>query len=159
MSEYTREPWIRAGRVDEIPEDQALRLDTTPPVSVFRSAGEFFCVDDTCTHEDFSLADGWVEDGAVECPLHLAKFCLRTGAALAAPAFRPLATHEVRVEGTEVYVRLDRDGDGRIEGPCAGGIDADADGSHPVGADVLGSRTVGADSGGRDAEGAGHGVA
>ncbi|MFF7251366.1 bifunctional 3-phenylpropionate/cinnamic acid dioxygenase ferredoxin subunit [Embleya sp. NPDC008237] len=139
MSEYNREPWIRAGRVDEIPEDQALRLETTPPVSVFRSGGELFCVDDTCTHEDFSLADGWVEDGAVECPLHLAKFCLRTGAALAAPAYRPLATHEVRVDGADVYVRVARGGDRRADGHCPGAI--------------------GADTGGRDAEGAGHGVA
>ncbi|MFJ8746581.1 bifunctional 3-phenylpropionate/cinnamic acid dioxygenase ferredoxin subunit [Embleya sp. NPDC127516] len=149
MSEYIREPWIRAGRVDEIPEDQALRLETTPPVSVFRSGGEFFCVDDTCTHEDFSLADGWVEDGAVECPLHLAKFCLRTGAALAAPAYRPLATHEVRVDGTEVYVRIARGEDTLSERRCPGTIGTDAGGSHPVGVDT----------GGRDAEGAGHGVA
>ncbi|MGW1990231.1 bifunctional 3-phenylpropionate/cinnamic acid dioxygenase ferredoxin subunit [Embleya sp. NPDC001921] len=150
MNEYTRESWIRAGRVDDIPEDQALRLDTTPPVSVFRSGGELFCVDDTCTHEDFSLADGWVEDGAVECPLHLAKFCLRTGAPLAAPAFRALATHEVRVEGTDVYVRIDRSGDGRIERQRPDGTS---------GSDSAGSSTVGADAGGRDAEGAGHGVA
>ncbi|MYS83900.1 bifunctional 3-phenylpropionate/cinnamic acid dioxygenase ferredoxin subunit [Embleya scabrispora] len=139
MSEYTRKPWIRVGRIDEIPEDQALRLDTTPPVSVFRSDGEFFCVDDTCTHEDFSLADGWVEDGAVECPLHLAKFCLRTGAALATPACRPLATHEVRVDGADVYVRIERGGDDRVDGHCPGAI--------------------GSNAGRRDAEGAGHGMA
>lgn len=149
MSEYNREPWIRAGRVDEFPEDQAVRLDTTPPVSVFRSEGELFCVDDTCTHEDFSLADGWVEDGTVECPLHLAKFCLRTGAALAAPAYRPLATHEMRVDGADVYVRIARGDDTSSERRCPGTIGSEAGGSRPVDADA----------GGRDAEGTGHGVA
>ncbi|MDK0524232.1 bifunctional 3-phenylpropionate/cinnamic acid dioxygenase ferredoxin subunit [Streptomyces sp. ML-6] len=109
MSEHhTTSSWIRACRVDEIADEQALRLDTTPPVSVFRTNGEFFCVDDTCTHEDFSLAEGWVEDCSVECPLHLAKFCLRTGAALSTPAYRPLRTHEVRVDGDELYVRIEQ---------------------------------------------------
>ncbi|MFE2046269.1 bifunctional 3-phenylpropionate/cinnamic acid dioxygenase ferredoxin subunit [Streptomyces sp. NPDC059477] len=125
MSGRTEAPWIRACRVDELPDEQAVRLDTTPPVSVFRSGDEFFCVDDTCTHEDFSLADGWVEGAAVECPLHLAKFCLRTGAALSAPAFRPLRTHEVRVEDGEVQVRLARQPPGAVagatgEGACDG---------------------------------------
>ncbi|MFD9722035.1 bifunctional 3-phenylpropionate/cinnamic acid dioxygenase ferredoxin subunit [Streptomyces sp. NPDC059076] len=109
MNGDSGQPWIRACRADEVQDGQAVRLDTTPPVSVFRSGDELFCVDDTCTHETFSLADGWVEEGAVvECPLHLAKFCLRTGAALTTPAFRPLRTHEVRVEGGEVYVRIAR---------------------------------------------------
>lgn len=98
--------WIRACGVDDIQDDEALRLDTAPPVSVFRSGGAFFCVDDICTHEDFSLAEGWIEGAVVECPLHLARFCLRTGAVLSPPATRPLRTHEVRVEGADVYVRI-----------------------------------------------------
>ncbi|MET7475509.1 bifunctional 3-phenylpropionate/cinnamic acid dioxygenase ferredoxin subunit [Streptomyces sp. NPDC005648] len=101
--------WIRACGIDDIDDGEAFRLDTVPPVSVFRSGDEFFCLDDTCTHEDYSLADSWVEDCTVECPLHQAKFCLRTGAVLAQPATRPLVTHEIKVEGTDIYVRIDRE--------------------------------------------------
>ncbi|BAS13866.1 3-phenylpropionate/cinnamic acid dioxygenase ferredoxin subunit [Arthrobacter sp. Hiyo8] len=47
----------------------AIRLETSPPIAVFHTEeGELFALDDTCTHQDASLADGWVEDCWVECP-------------------------------------------------------------------------------------------
>jgi 3-phenylpropionate/trans-cinnamate dioxygenase ferredoxin subunit len=68
--------------------------------------GEFYAIDDTCTHQDASLADGWLEGCEVECPLHASRFDLRTGKVDAPPAKRPVRTHEVRVEGDMVYVSL-----------------------------------------------------
>ncbi|GAA2646239.1 bifunctional 3-phenylpropionate/cinnamic acid dioxygenase ferredoxin subunit [Streptomyces vastus] len=109
MNDHFPGSWTRVCRVDDIPDEQALRLDTTPPVSVFRSDGELFCVDDTCSHETFSLAEGWIEEKTVECPLHMAKFCLRTGAVLAPPATQALRTHQVRVEDGDVFVLIDHD--------------------------------------------------
>jgi 3-phenylpropionate/trans-cinnamate dioxygenase ferredoxin component len=98
--------WVRAcGLADLIP-DQGLRLGTTPPVAIFLSEGGMFCLDDTCTHETYSLADGWVENCVVECALHFAKFDLRTGAVLSPPAAAPLSTHELRLEGDDVQVLL-----------------------------------------------------
>jgi 3-phenylpropionate/trans-cinnamate dioxygenase ferredoxin subunit len=45
----------------------AVRLDTSPPIAVFHTEdGELFALDDTCTHQDASLADGWVEGCEVE---------------------------------------------------------------------------------------------
>ena len=58
---------------------EAVRVDTDPPIAVFNEDGEFFAIDDTCTHQDASLADGWLEGCAVECPLHASCFDLRTG--------------------------------------------------------------------------------
>lgn len=104
-SENTR--WVRVCAVGDLDDDDdAVRLDSRPPVSVFRSDGEYFCVDDTCTHETYSLADGWIEDCVVECPLHLAKFCLRTGRPLSPPATTAVRTHPVRTEGGEIHVGL-----------------------------------------------------
>jgi 3-phenylpropionate/trans-cinnamate dioxygenase ferredoxin subunit len=49
----------------------AVRLETSPPIAVFHTKdGELFALDDTCTHQDASLADGWVEGCEVEFPLH-----------------------------------------------------------------------------------------
>ncbi|MCY0904837.1 bifunctional 3-phenylpropionate/cinnamic acid dioxygenase ferredoxin subunit [Arthrobacter sp. H14-L1] len=80
----------------------ALRLETTPPIAVFHTEdGELFAIDDTCTHQDASLADGWVEGCEVECPLHASRFNLRTGAADAPPAKLPVRVHAVSViDGT-----------------------------------------------------------
>lgn len=98
--------WVRVCTIAELDDDYAVRLDSTPPVSVFRSNGEYFCVDDTCTHETYSLADGWIEDCVVECPLHMARFCLRTGRPLNPPATVAVRTHEVRIENDDIYAGI-----------------------------------------------------
>ena len=67
--------------------------------------GEVFAVSATCTHYGAPLADGLVIDGEVRCPWHHACFSLRTGRALKAPAFAPLATWRVERAGNEVFVR------------------------------------------------------
>lgn len=91
----------------DLPGGEALRVDTTPPVAVFHTEdGELFAIDDTCTHQDASLADGWLEGCAVECPLHASTFDLRTGAVDAPPAKLPVRTHTVVVEDGVVYVEL-----------------------------------------------------
>ena len=100
---------MRACGLADLAPDQGLRLDTTPAVAIFLSEAGTFCLDDTCTHETYSLADGWVENCVVECALHFAKFDLRTGAVLSPPATAPLSTHELRLEGDDVYVLLPSD--------------------------------------------------
>lgn len=89
---------------DLAPAD-ALRLDTSPPIAVFHTEdGELFALDDTCTHQDASLADGWVEDCEVECPLHASKFNLRTGAVDAPPAKLAVRAHKVFVVEGDIMV-------------------------------------------------------
>ncbi len=101
---------IPACRLADLPRGEAFRLDTDPPVSVFHTDdGEVFAIDDTCTHQDASLADGWLEGCEVECPLHASKFDLRTGAVDSPPAKLPVRTHEVVVEDGMIYVRLSTD--------------------------------------------------
>jgi 3-phenylpropionate/trans-cinnamate dioxygenase ferredoxin subunit len=89
----------------DLPRGEAYRLELDPPVSVFHTDdGEVFAIDDTCTHQDASLADGWLEGCEVECPLHASKFDLRTGAVDAPPAKLPVRTHQVTVEDGMIYV-------------------------------------------------------
>ncbi|SFK69985.1 bifunctional 3-phenylpropionate/cinnamic acid dioxygenase ferredoxin subunit [Geodermatophilus ruber] len=96
--------WIRACTVQQVPEDEGLRLPTEPPIAVFRVVDEFFATGDSCTHDEFSLAQGYLDGDVVECPLHMAKFCLRTGKVLAPPAFIPLETYPVRRDGDDLFV-------------------------------------------------------
>lgn len=96
--------WIRACTVQEIPEDEGFRLATTPPIAVFKVANEFFATGGSCTHDEFSLAEGYLDGDVVECPLHMAKFCLRTGKVLAPPAITPLETYPVRRDGDDLFV-------------------------------------------------------
>lgn len=82
-------------------------MDVEPPIAVFHTDdGELYAVDDTCTHQDASLADGWLTGRAVECPLHASTFDLRTGAVDAPPAKRPIRTHQVSVIDGVIHVTL-----------------------------------------------------
>jgi 3-phenylpropionate/trans-cinnamate dioxygenase ferredoxin subunit len=93
-----------------LPRGEALRVEAEPPIAVFHTEdGEVFAIDDTCTHQDASLADGWVEGCAVECPLHASTFDLRTGQVDAPPAKRPVRTHTVRVKDEHIYVELSQE--------------------------------------------------
>jgi 3-phenylpropionate/trans-cinnamate dioxygenase ferredoxin subunit len=98
--------WVRVCELADLTPDQGLRLNTAPPVTIFLSEGEMYCLDDTCTHETYSLADGWIDKCIVECPLHFAKFDLRTGAVVSPPAHAPISKHELRVEGDDIHVLL-----------------------------------------------------
>ncbi|MFD1213900.1 bifunctional 3-phenylpropionate/cinnamic acid dioxygenase ferredoxin subunit [Arthrobacter sp. GCM10027362] len=95
----------KACPLNQLAPGDALRLDTKPPIAVFHTEdGELFAIDDTCTHQDASLADGWVEGCEVECPLHASKFNLRTGEVDAPPAKLPVRVHEVKVVDGDIMV-------------------------------------------------------
>ena len=66
----------------------------------------FYAIDDTCTHDDGPLADGWLEGTAIECPRHGARFDVTTGQVLCLPAAVPINSYPVVVEGDNVKVKL-----------------------------------------------------
>lgn len=99
---------FRACSLQDLTEGEGLRIDSvTPPIAVFLAAdGSVHAVDDTCTHQDASLAAGWVEDCRVECPLHESTFSLITGEVDQPPARRPVRVHQVTIDGDDVLVEL-----------------------------------------------------
>lgn len=68
--------------------------------------GEFYAIDDLCTHDGGSLDQGELRGDVIECPRHGARFSVRTGKVLALPAVKPVGTYPVQVEGTEIRVAL-----------------------------------------------------
>lgn len=76
-------------------------------VMLARIGGEYFALDDICTHDGGPLSEGELgEDRSIACPRHGARFDLKTGAALTMPATQATVAHEVKVEGETVFVRL-----------------------------------------------------
>jgi 3-phenylpropionate/trans-cinnamate dioxygenase ferredoxin subunit len=102
---------IRACTVDELPPGESVRIPGSPAIAVFNAGGQLYAIDDTCTHQDASLADGWLEGCFVECPLHAAQFDLRTGVPTCLPAKEPVRTYPVVVDEGVVYVRGTADED------------------------------------------------
>ena len=68
--------------------------------------GTIYCLDDVCTHDGGPLGEGEIDGNCLVCPRHGAKFDIRTGAAVAMPATEPTATHQVRIEGDQIFVRI-----------------------------------------------------
>jgi nitrite reductase/ring-hydroxylating ferredoxin subunit len=99
--------WIRACALDAVGPGEAVVVEgTEPPVAVFNVDGEWLATADTCTHDQSSLAEGYVDGDIVECAWHFAKFCLRTGEVLALPATTPIPTYQTKVEDGDVYVEV-----------------------------------------------------
>lgn len=99
---------LRICPLADLPAGEALRVDeVNPPIAVFHTDdGEVYAIDDTCTHQDASLADGWLEGCEIECPLHASRFDLRTGEVDAPPARRGVRTHAVSINDGDIYVTL-----------------------------------------------------
>ena len=77
-------------------------------IAVFNLDGEFYAIEDVCTHDFSTLTGGNVEGEEVICPRHGARFNIKTGEALTAPAYEPVPTLPVRVEDGMVQVMDDR---------------------------------------------------
>ncbi|MEM7229408.1 MAG: non-heme iron oxygenase ferredoxin subunit [Planctomycetota bacterium] len=94
-------------RRSELSSESGKRVDVNGrAVGLFVLDNEVFAVDDCCTHADASLCEGDVIDGEVICPIHFAPFDIRTGACNGPPADEDLQTHEVRVVGDDVEVKV-----------------------------------------------------
>jgi 3-phenylpropionate/trans-cinnamate dioxygenase ferredoxin subunit len=99
--------FIEVCRVSDLPDPgkQTLAIDDRMVV-LLHVGGEFFCVDDVCTHDGGPLGEGPVADHAIACPRHGAKFDIRTGKALTFPATEDTVVHEVKVQDNSVFVKI-----------------------------------------------------
>ncbi len=101
--------FVAVAKVSDIPDPgrQLVEIDDRLVV-VFHAAGNFYALDDVCTHDGGPLGEGQLEGFSVACPRHGAKFDIRDGRALTMPATRPTVSHEVQVLGDEVLVKLNQ---------------------------------------------------
>ena len=69
--------------------------------------GDIYALEDRCSHQDYPLSAGELEDDELECPFHGARFDVRTGRAIQLPAITPVKSFQVEVRDGEVFIRLD----------------------------------------------------
>ena len=101
--------WTRVCSKSELlPGEFRVAYDGDTAIAVFNIDGELYAIEDVCTHDGGELAGGPIDGFAIECPRHGAKFDVRTGAALCAPAYLPTAKFPVKVEDDVVWTRDDR---------------------------------------------------
>jgi 3-phenylpropionate/trans-cinnamate dioxygenase ferredoxin component len=97
--------FVRAARADEIQPGEMRTIEVDGDfVVVLNVAGQFYAVEDVCTHDGGPLGQGTLANGHIVCPRHGAHFDVRTGAALTLPAFEPVPTRQTMVADGEVFV-------------------------------------------------------
>jgi len=92
----------------ELSSEVPLRVELDElDVAVVKVGDEVFAIEDVCSHADFPLSDGEVEDCTIECALHGSRFDLRTGKPTGPPANRPVPVYPTSVFDGEVYAEFD----------------------------------------------------
>lgn len=95
--------------VEELPPGEVkIVLAGEISIGVYNIDGEFFGLEDRCSHDDGPLCEGdWEpEELVVICPRHGSRFDIRTGRALTLPAYLPVETFAVHVEDGIVKVTV-----------------------------------------------------
>lgn len=101
--------WVRVCATNELlPGEFQVAWDGDTAIAVFNIDGDLYALEDVCTHDGGELAGGPIEGFEIECPRHGARFDLRTGEALCAPAYLPTAKFPVKIEDGAVWTRDDR---------------------------------------------------
>ena len=91
-----------------LPGEHTVCFDGDTAILVCNIDGEIYALEDKCTHQDFELSPGTLDGVEIECVLHGAKFDVRTGEALCAPAYAPVPKFPVRIDNGVIYTRDDR---------------------------------------------------
>ncbi len=98
---------VTVGSVEELPPGTVKIMHVGQvAVGVYNLDGEFYAIEDRCSHDDGPLAEGEFdpERGVAICPRHGANFDIRTGRPLTLPAYEPVDTFPVVVEDGVVKV-------------------------------------------------------
>ena len=100
--------WVRAARRADLLPGEVLGVEIAGrSIALYDVEGNVFATDNICTHAYARLSDGWLDGDLIECPLHAARFDVRTGKVLDPPATEDLKTYPVRLVDDEIQVQLD----------------------------------------------------
>lgn len=78
------------------------------PIAIFKLGDQYHAIDDTCSHDEASLSEGEiVEECQIECPMHGARFDIKTGKNTGFPAVAPVKSYPVKVENGVIYIAVE----------------------------------------------------
>ena len=102
--------WVDVAPADDFPAGSRQTVDVDDvPIIVFNLDGQYFAIEDVCTHDDGPLGEGQLEGCEIECPRHGARFDVRTGQVTRMPAAAPVESFATKVEDGRVFVELDEE--------------------------------------------------
>ncbi len=97
----------QVAKLADVPASGRLSLELDDRfLLIVRVEGQYYCLDDVCTHDGGTLGDGELDGFCIACPRHGAQFDIRNGQALTMPATEPTSSHIVRIDGDAILVKL-----------------------------------------------------
>jgi 3-phenylpropionate/trans-cinnamate dioxygenase ferredoxin subunit len=100
--------WVKVAQASEVAPGQKKPIDLDGiAVLLFNVGGQYYAIEDVCTHDGAPLAGGRFNGTSIACPRHGARFDVCTGKALTMPAVEPVETYPVKVEGNDILVEVD----------------------------------------------------
>ena len=100
--------WTRAAGRSDLAAGEVLGVEVAGrSIALYAADDGIFATDSICTHAYACLSDGWLDGEVIECPLHAARFDIRTGKVLDPPATEDLKTYEVRVVDNEIQILIE----------------------------------------------------
>lgn len=101
--------WVDVAPAVSLAEGEHVVVDLDGvAVAVFNLDGQYYAIEDACTHDGAEIASGRLDGWEIICPRHGARFCVKTGKVLKGPAYEDLACFPVRVEDGMIQVRDER---------------------------------------------------
>ncbi len=101
--------WVDVAPVDDFSPGESRVVDADDVmIAVFNLDGEYYAIEDVCTHDGGELASGAIEGEEIVCPRHGARFNIKTGEVTAPPAYEAVAIFPVRVHDDIIQVRDNR---------------------------------------------------
>jgi len=98
--------WVDVCRENALTDGEHIVVDVdNTDVAVFNLGGQFYAIEDVCTHDGTEIASGIREGDEIICPRHGARFCIKTGAVKSAPAYENICSFPVRRQDGKIQVR------------------------------------------------------
>ncbi len=99
--------FVKVARLADLPPNGKLLVNVNGrSVALFHVEGTIYAIEDVCTHDGGPLVEGELDGYEIECPRHGARFDIRTGQVRRLPAFQPIETYAVKIEGDDVLIEL-----------------------------------------------------
>jgi nitrite reductase/ring-hydroxylating ferredoxin subunit len=99
--------FVKVATRSEIPDGSGKCVEVAGRrVALFNLDGTFFAIDDECTHSGGPLCEGTIEGEEIECPWHMGRFNIKTGAVVDPPPMDDLGTYNVRLSGEDLEVEI-----------------------------------------------------
>jgi nitrite reductase/ring-hydroxylating ferredoxin subunit len=100
-------PRLELCQAADVAEGAALKVETEGlTLAVFNVEGDYYVLDDACTHGPGSLSEGYIEGDVVECNFHNGQFNIRTGEVVLPPCMIPMKTYPTTVEDGKVCIEV-----------------------------------------------------